>query len=161
MTACETAMELNPNNDCAYVCAGLISMARGEPEKSIPFFEKSLGLNPRFRPFTKYKYMAIASIQAGNDAEAVKLANKAITAAPNDAVARFVLASALAHLERMQEARAVLATYLDLAGDLQLTVGDLRARYAWMGPGFERVLDGLSRTGMPETRRPGVCRTHP
>ena len=149
--ACETAMSLNPNNDCAYVCAGLTSMALGEPEKAVPYFERSLRLNPRFRPFTKYKYMAIASIQSGEDAMAVDLINKAIAAAPKDAEAHFVLASALAHLDRMQEARAVLATYLELVNDHRSTLASLRERYAWMGPDFERVLDGLSRSGLPET----------
>jgi TolB-like protein/DNA-binding winged helix-turn-helix (wHTH) protein/Flp pilus assembly protein TadD len=151
VSACQTAMLLNPNNDCAYVCAGLTSMALGKPEMAIPYFEKSLRLNPRFRPFTKYKYMAIASIQSGQENLAVEFINKAIAAAPSDAEAHFVLASALAHLDRMQEARAVLATYVDLVGDHQSTVSSLRARYAWMGPDFERVLDGLSLTGLPET----------
>ena len=26
----------------------------------------------------------------------------------------------------------------------------MRARYSWLGPGFERVLDGLRIAGMPE-----------
>jgi len=150
MPACETAMKLNPNNDCAYVCAGLTSMALGEPEKAIPFFERSLRLNPQFRPFTKYKYMAIASIQAGDDERGVEFVQRAISAAPEDAVAHFVLAAALANLDRMQEARAVLETYLDLVPNSRSSVADLRERYRWMGPGFERLLEGLLRAGLPE-----------
>ena len=150
MPACEIAMELNPNNDCAYVCAGLTSMALGEPEKAIPFFERSLRLNPQFRPFTKYKYMAIASIQAGDDERGVEFVQRAISAAPEDAVAHFVLAAALANLDRMQEARAVLETYLDLVPNSRSSVADLRERYRWMGPGFERLLEGLLRAGLPE-----------
>lgn len=150
MASCETAMGLNPNNDCGYVCAGLTSMALGKADEAVPSFQKSLRLNPRFRPFTKYKYMGHANLHIGEDNEAVALLNKAIAASPNDPTATFALASGLAMLGRNVEARAALDKYVELTGGEQATIESLRARYSWMGPGVERVLDGLRRAGMPE-----------
>ncbi len=148
--SCETAMDLNPNNDCGYVCAGLTNMALGKPDEAIPFFQESLRLNPRFRTFTKYKYMGHAKIHAGEDADAVTLLNKAIAASPNDATATLALVSALAMLGREDEARTTLDRFRELVGEERATIESLRASYSWMGPGVERLLEGLRRAGMPE-----------
>jgi TolB-like protein/class 3 adenylate cyclase/Tfp pilus assembly protein PilF len=150
LASCDTALDLNPNNDCAYVCAGLTNMALGKATEALPFFQQSLRLNPRFRPFTKYKYMGLANIHLGQDREAVSILNKAVAGSPNDPTANFALASALAMLGRVDEARVVLGKYMELANGQQNTIEALRASHSWMGPGFERVLEGLRRAGMPE-----------
>jgi TolB-like protein/class 3 adenylate cyclase/Flp pilus assembly protein TadD len=152
VASCETAIDLNPNNDCAYLCAGLTNMALGKASQAIPFFEHSLRLNPRFRRTTKYKYMAIANIQSGADGEAVDLLNKVIAASHNDQMAHFALASALANLGHLEESQAVLAKYMELTGGERSTIEALRISLGWMGPQFERVLEGLRAAGMPETK---------
>lgn len=148
--SCETAMDINPNNDCAYVCAGLTKMALGEPAEALPHFRQSLRLNPRFRPFTKYKYMGLAHLHAGHNTEAIEVLNRAVAGAPKDPMANFALTSALALDGRLDEARESLKTSLDLAYSERTTLASLRDSYAWMGPGFERVLEGLRLAGMPE-----------
>ena len=82
LASCDVAMDLNPNNDCAYVCAGLANMALGKPADALPHFQQSLRLNPRFRPFTKYKYMGLAYLHDGKDAEAITALSRAITGSP-------------------------------------------------------------------------------
>jgi hypothetical protein len=53
-------------------------------------------------------------------------------------------------LGRVDEGRAVLAKYMKLANGQRNTIETIRASLSWMGPGFERVLEGLRRAGMPE-----------
>jgi TolB-like protein len=148
--SCQTAMELNPNNDCAYVCAGLTKMAMGRPAEAIPHFQHSLRLNPRFRPFTKYKYMGLAYLQSGQDAEAITVLNRALAGSPNDPFANFTLSSALALSGRIDEARAALRRFNALFDDKTTTIAMLRTRLSWMGPRIDRVLKGLRLAGMPE-----------
>jgi len=148
--SCETAMDLNPNNDCAYVCAGLTKMAMGEPAEAIPFFERSLRLNPRFRPFTKYKYMGLAYVQAGQDAKAIEVVNRALANAPNDTFSHLILAAALALSGRVEEARTTLEEALQTAGNGEPTIAKLRENQSWMGPGFDRILEGLRRAGLAQ-----------
>jgi len=151
--ACDEAMALNPNNDCGYVCAGLARMAAGEPEAAIPFFEHSLQLNPRFRRFTKYNFMAIAHVQAGNDADAIKLLNKSLALAPNSALAQLTLSAALAHRERLPEARAALKRFLALSRDDTATAAELSESHGWLGPAFDRVVAGALQAGLESPRR--------
>jgi TolB-like protein/Flp pilus assembly protein TadD len=150
LASCDTALDINPNNDCGYVCAGLSNMALGKAADALPFFQQSLRLNPRFRPFTKYKYMGLANIFIGQDSEAVSLLNKAAAKSPNDPTTHFALASALTMLGRTDDARVALAKYMELARGQRNTIESLRASHSWLGPGFKRVLEGLRRAGMPE-----------
>ncbi|WP_104016882.1 winged helix-turn-helix domain-containing tetratricopeptide repeat protein [Roseovarius nitratireducens] len=144
--ACQEAISLNPNNDCGYVCAGLTKLAMGQPEEAVPFFQHSNRLNPQFRTFTKLKFMGVAFVQSGQYEMAIEAVNKALVKAPNDALAYMILSSALALKGKGVEAEAALEQFLSLRG--QTTIADLRAAYTWMGPGFERVLEGLRMSGL-------------
>lgn len=150
LASCNAAIDLNPNNDCAYVCAGLTKMAMGIPNDALPHFRQSLRLNPRFRPFTKYKYMGIAYLQIGQNSEAIAVLNRAIAGSPKDPIANFALVSAFALIGREEEARVALEKSMALAYSDRTTIETLRASHSWMGPNFERVLDGLRLAGMPE-----------
>ena len=150
LASCDTAIDLNPNNDCAYVCAGLTNMALGKPIEALPHFRQSLRLNPRFRPFTKYKYMGFAYLHSGQDTEAITVLNRAIAGSPKDPISNFALTSALALIGRVEDARVALEKSMTLAYSDRTTIETLRASHSWMGPGFERVLEGLRLAGMPE-----------
>jgi len=150
LASCETAVDLNPNNDCAHVCRGLVNMALGKPDQAIPNFEHSLRLNPRFRPFTKYKYMGLAYLHSGQDEKAIEALNRAIAGSPKDPLANFALTAALALTGRVTEARDALDKSLELAYSDETTIAKLRASYSWLGPGFERVLEGLRIAGLRE-----------
>jgi len=59
------------------------------------------------------------------------------------------MASALAHLERMDEAAAAVARLLELAPNM--TVSGLRERWPLRNKDtLEMILDGLRRAGLPE-----------
>ena len=148
--SCVTAMSLNPNNDCSHVCAGLTKMAMGKPTEAIPNFQQSLRLNPRFRTFTKYKYMGLAYVQSGQDEKAIEVLRRALAAAPDDPFAHMALTAALALSGETVEARSALGTYLTKVSGKRPAIATLRESHSWMGPGFERVLDGLRLAGLPE-----------
>jgi tetratricopeptide (TPR) repeat protein len=134
--------------DCGYVCAGLVNMAMGRPEAAVPLFEYALRLNPRFRPFTKQKFLGVAHIQSGQDEAAIHALNRALAGAPRDLFANLALTSALALADRSKEASKALARSLDLAPGDATTLAALRDNYGWLGPDFERVLEGLQMAGL-------------
>lgn len=150
LASCQSAMDINPNNDCSHVCFGLTKLAMGEPAAAVPYFQQSLRLNPRFRPFTKYKYMGLAYVQSEEDALAIEVLNRALAGSPNDPFAHFVLTSALALSGDLEQARGALESFRAAAGEDRPTIATLRERHAWMGPGFERVLDGLRLAGLSD-----------
>ena len=94
--------------------------------------------------------MGIAYLQNAQDAEAIEVLNRAIAGAAKDSLANFALSSALALTGRLDDARAALEKSMTLAHGDRTTIGTMRASHAWMGPGFERVLEGLRLAGMPE-----------
>jgi len=153
MAACRTAMDLNPNMDCGHVCAGLVHMAMGEPEKAVPLFEYALRLNPRFRPFTKEKYLGLAHLQSGNSEAAIAALNRALAKAPEDAFAHLVLAAALALDGRDGEARATLNRYREETAGALPTIAALGERIGWLGPEttMARLFEGLRTAGLAES----------
>jgi len=150
MAACETAIDLNPNMDCGYVCAGLVHMASNEPELAVPLFNYALELNPLFRPFTKEKYLGLAYIQAGRDDLAIEALNRALAKAPEDSFANLALVAALALNGQMAEARETLRRFIQDTGKEPPTISTLRRALGWMGPQTERMLSALSDVGVAE-----------
>ncbi|CUK01990.1 Transcriptional activator CadC [Ruegeria denitrificans] len=148
MPACRTAMDLNPNLDCGYVCAGLVHMASDEPEKAIPYFEYALELNPRFRPFTKEKYLGLAHIQSNQNDLAIAALERALATAPQDSFANLAMASALALDGRVEAASELLDRYFSGTGASRPSVESLRSSLGWMGAGTEDMLRGLSEAGL-------------
>ncbi len=150
MSACHTAIDLNPNMDCGHVCAGLVHMSLGEPKKAIPYFKYALELNPRFRPFTKEKYLGLAYIQIGESDLAISALNRALAGAPHDGFANLAMSAALALDHQIDAARGVLSRHFDRAGGRRPTLAVLRENLGWLGPGVERMLSGLQRAGLSE-----------
>lgn len=150
MVACETAIELNPNMDCGYVCAGLVHMARDEPELAVPPLLYALKLNPLFRPFTKEKYLGLAYMQSGRNDLAIEALNRALAMAPRDTFANLSLAAALALNGRMPEAREALHSFTQNTGKELPTISSLRPTLEWMGPQIERMLGALRNVGVAE-----------
>jgi len=150
MSACETAMQLNPNMDCGHVCAGLVHLAQGEPEMAVPYFRHALELNPLFRPFTKEKYLGLAYIQSGQDEQAIDALNRALAKAPHDGFANLALIAALALADRSADAKEAWQRYLQIVDGDPPTISALRSDLGWMGPDIERMLAGLRGVGMAE-----------
>ena len=150
MAACDTAIDLNPNMDCGYVCAALVHMALDEPERAVPHLTYALELNPLFRPFTKEKYLGLAYIQSGENGLAIEALNRALSMAPRDGFANLALAAALALDGQPEQARETLQRFIRDTGGSPQTIAALRSTLDWMGPQTERMLDALRELGLAE-----------
>lgn len=150
MSACRTAIDLNPNMDCGHVCAGLVHMSLGEPGKAVPYFKHALELNPRFRPFTKQKYLGLAYIQTGDNDPAISALNRALAGDPHDGFANLAMSAALALDNQIDAAQGVLSRHFRRTGARRPTLAELKENLGWLGPGVERMLSGLQRAGLSE-----------
>ena len=95
--------------------------------------------------------MGLAYLQSEEDASAIDVLRRALAGSPNDPFAHFVLTSALALSGDLDQARGALEDFLAVAGESRPTIATLRERHAWMGPKFERVLEGLRIAGLSES----------
>jgi len=94
--------------------------------------------------------MGLAYLHSGQDAQAISALHRAIAGSPEDPFANLALTSALALTGRLADARDALERSMTLADGDRPTIEALRDSHSWMGPGFERVLEGLRLAGMPE-----------
>jgi tetratricopeptide (TPR) repeat protein len=150
---CERALELNRNLAMAHAYIGNAKITVGRSDESEAHIEEALRLSPL--DTSAYVWMAGASIAKlclGADEAAVTWLKRAIENNPNQAIAHFWLAAALAFLGRFDEART--AAQAGRALDPTFTVARFRAAAATDNPVYlrqrERVCDGMCRVGVPE-----------
>ena len=151
----EHALTLNRNLADAHAGIGLGKIFVGRAEETEPHIVEALRLSPR--DTLAYSWMlraGAAKLQLGGYQQAVAWIRRSIEANRNFPLAFFWLASALARLDRLDEAHsAVLA---GLALHPAFTVS--RARVIWTGssddPAYlaqlEPIIDGLRKAGLPE-----------
>jgi adenylate cyclase len=106
----EKAVELNPSNALARGVLGTALDAVGRSEDGIAEIARALQVNPQDpRNHILLNTVARAHLVAQRYEEAVNWAQKAIHQRPDYPHAQYMLASALGHLGRRDEARAALA----------------------------------------------------
>ena len=150
LASCEAALDLNRNNEHAYLCVGQVKNILGKPAEAIPLFEKAQQLNPRFRAWLRHMYIGMSRVALGEYDKAVIALKKAKAGFPKHPSVNLNLATALALQGRVDEARAVLAEYMKLALGKRNTIEKLRADREHLLPNFERIAEALRRAGMPE-----------
>jgi tetratricopeptide (TPR) repeat protein len=150
---CEHALALDRNLAVAHALIGLTKNALRRAEEAEGHILEALRLSPR--DTVKYTWMAMAGaakLQLGSDDEAVVCQRRSIEANRNFPFAHCYLAAALAHLSRLDEARA--AAQAGLALDPNFTIGRARAGAMSDNPTYleqrERVYDGTRMAGIPE-----------
>jgi TolB-like protein/DNA-binding response OmpR family regulator len=150
---CERALALDRNLANAHSYIGLAKLVSGYAEETEAHVKEALRLSPRDnRAFVWIQFVGTAKILLGSDEEAVSSFQRVIEIDRNYPVAYFYLAAALAHLERLEEARSAVRTGLALRPDFTLArfrVGALsdNARYL---AARERIYDGMRKAGLPE-----------
>ena len=152
---CEHALALNRNLAYAHSCIGLGKFLIGRPEETEAHICDALLLSPR--DTTAYISMFLAG-QAkstrGLHEQAVTWFRRAIEANRNFPYSHFLLGSALAHLDRLDEARSAVSAGLAL--NPTFTVSSARARWKAMTdgpeflPGIELRCEGMLKAGLPE-----------
>jgi tetratricopeptide (TPR) repeat protein len=150
---CERALALDRNLAGAHAMIGIAKYRLGHPDESEAHIKEALRLSPR--DTIAHVWLAVAGfakVMLSREQEAVAWLRRAIEANRNYALAYFWLAAALAHLGRLDDARAEVQTGLAL--DPQFTLRRYRAGPGSDNPTFlaqrERTCDGMRKAGVPE-----------
>ena len=149
VAALDRALALNPNAAHAWR-RGLIHTSRNQPEAAIEAIERPRRLSP-FDPYTFLYalYIALAHLAARRFEQAIEWADRALHDQPRTVTAMRVKVVALAHLSRLDAARAELSRMLAI--DPKLTIADYREYARFLAPEvLELYVTGLRLAGLPE-----------
>ena len=150
---CEQALALDRNLAVAHGLIGAAKYFSGRGEETEAYTREALRLSPRdTSTYLWLHWVGNAKSQLGADEEAVAWFRRGIDANRNFAGGHFFLASALALLGRLDEARA--AVQAGLALDPTFTVRRYRSGLSTDNPtylaGRERMYEGMRKAGVPE-----------
>ena len=150
---CERALELDRNLAAAHAQIGNGKLHLGEPQDTEAHIEEALRLSPRDTHVHLWCLFAgVAKLHLGKEEEAVAWLRRSVEANRNFSSSRFVLAAALARLERLPEARAEARAGLALHPEF--TISRFRAGMWSNDPavfgGRQHVIEGLRKAGVPE-----------
>jgi tetratricopeptide (TPR) repeat protein len=148
--ALDRALALNRNAAHAWMARGRIHASRNEPEAAIEAIERARRLSP-FDPYAFFYAGIIASahLAARRFEQAIEWADRALHDQPRLVIAMRTKVVALAHLGRLDEARAELSRVLII--DPKLTITGYRAYARFMAPEvLELFVTGLRLAGLPE-----------
>ena len=153
MAECEQALSLDRNLAAAHGWIGLAKYYRGRSAETETHVQEAFRLSPRDTlAFQWMVFVGVAKLQLSADAEAVAWLQRTIEANRNYPMAHFFLASALALLGSLDEARA--ATQAGLALDPDFTLRRFRTFLPSDNPTFlagrERINEGMGMAGVPE-----------
>jgi TolB-like protein/DNA-binding winged helix-turn-helix (wHTH) protein/Flp pilus assembly protein TadD len=152
---CEHALDLDPNLAHAHALIGYGKMFVGRLEETESHVATALRISPRDpRAFAWMSYAGMSKTVPGKYEQAVVWLQKSIEANRNFPHAHFFLASAFAHLDRMDEARSAVRAGLALNPAYCIS----RDRAVWTrvsdDPTYLAKLDlhleGLRKAGAPE-----------
>jgi TolB-like protein len=149
----ERALTLDRNFAAAHAHMGFSKILVGCDEETEAHVREALRLSPRDAWVFLWLLVAgTAKLFLGRDEEAVAWLRRSIEANRNGPRTYFCLASALAHLSRLEEARA--AVNAGLAVDPGFTVSRARANAFSDNPTYlvrrERFIEGLRMAAVPE-----------
>ena len=102
----DIALSLNPNFSGAYASLGSIHTYSGRPLEAIPALEHATRLDPAFRSGHLH-FLSMAYLLAGKYDTAVALLKERIRLIPGTDFSRVLLASALGHLDEVDEAHRI------------------------------------------------------
>jgi adenylate cyclase len=144
------AIELNPNCSIAYGSLGTVLSISGEPDESIRNNEIAIRSDPK-NPgmFFRYSGIAMAHFRAARYSEASQWARKTINRKPNWRIGHAVLASSLAQLNMLEEAKEAVVNYLENIPNE--TISALRKVLPFKNPEDTRIFEeGLRKAGLRE-----------
>ena len=151
---CERALVLDRNLASAHAWIGLGKCFLGRAEEAEAHVMEAFRLSPRDnRAFSWLNIAGVAQSYLAADEAAVGWFRRSIETNRNVApFVYFFLAAALAHLDRIEQAR--VSVQAGLALDPNFTVSQLRASVATDHPTCraqrERIIEGLRKAGVPD-----------
>jgi tetratricopeptide (TPR) repeat protein len=148
----QTAVELNPNLAIAHYGLAFALTYGGEPEQAIPIFDTAIRLSPHDPAiWTFYGFRGLAYFLLQDYEAAIMNFQRAIRHPRTQPWPYAWLASALAQLDRFEEARAALKKLLKMRPDytpaVQLASASPLDPKA-MVPLFQPWIDGLRKAGL-------------
>ena len=146
----ERALRLQPFSDYVLTLCAQVLVNCGEGERAIGIFEEARRFNPADpRAHATLNGIAMAHFHAGRFAEAESWSRRALAERPSWNVARRYHAASLAHLGRLDEARAEIVELLRLQPNSTLA----RSRLSRFGKPhmYDQYIGGLALAGLPET----------
>jgi adenylate cyclase len=142
---------INPNLATAWQLCGWVNNYLGETDQAIEHFKRAMRLSP-FDPlnYTMQSGMAMAHFQAGEYAEAILWASKAMSAQPSFLSALRTAVAGNALLGRQNEAEKYLARLREV--DPALRMGNYWERLpTTYQPSYRaRMEEGMRKAGLPE-----------
>jgi TolB-like protein len=149
----ERALSLDRNFAAAHAHTGAAKILVGRAEETEAHIREALRLSPRDAwVFIWLWFAGNAKLSLGRDEEAVAYLRGSIEANRAFHGSHFDLAAALAHLDRLKEARAAVSA--GLAVNPRFTVSVARASHFSDNPTYlarrQRLIDGLRKAGLPE-----------
>jgi adenylate cyclase len=111
--AIEKALAINPNFAPALNSRGAFNVYAGEAQIAIPDIERAMRLDPGFAQQYLH-FLGLAHLVLGNFETAATMFRERILLVPETDVSRVMLASALGHLGRIDEARATWAELMQV-----------------------------------------------
>ena len=153
----QTVIMENPGEPWAYKEIGLSNIYLGRPEQALDWFVKAARIGPRDPArWTWLDGRGHALILLGRDEEAIHALTSALDANPKYLTSHAFLAATYALLDRPDQARAALATYLQRYPDTRISTFRRLSPvpFALTSPKYrqqhERISEGLRKAGMPE-----------
>jgi adenylate cyclase len=139
-----------PFNPEALMMAGYMSLFIGDPQTALDCF-RHFRMVGRYHPFQVSCGAGFggAYLMMGQFGEAVKELEDAVLLFPEYSGSYRYLAAALAHLGRIEEAQAALATMKRLVPDVTVSSVRKAGRYVDT-PGTRLYFDGLQKAGLPD-----------
>ena len=149
----QQALALNRNLGAAHAWMGQAKITMGRAEEAEAHVNDAFRLSPNDAVAFMWTHMrGLAKLHLGADEEAVAFFRRSVDASRNYPLNHFYMAAALAHLDRLDEARAEVKAGLALARGYSI------ARFLSMAESDnpiylkqrERILEGLRKSGVPE-----------
>ncbi|HEX9169684.1 MAG TPA: adenylate/guanylate cyclase domain-containing protein [Roseiarcus sp.] len=149
----ERALSLNRNLGAGHAWIGLAKITMGLAEEAEAHVNEAFRLSPTDAVgFIWTHLLGLAKLHLGADEEAIALFRRSIDASRNYPLNHFYSAAALAHLGRLDEARAEVKAGLALAP--KFTITKFRGEAESDNPTYlarrERIEDGMRKAGVPE-----------
>jgi tetratricopeptide (TPR) repeat protein len=149
VAACRRALDLNPNLAAAEGWLAIVLSWRGDYEEATVHAERSFRLSPRDNHSMWSLAQTTANFGARNYEKSVEWARKVIAATPEFPIPWRYLVASLAHLGRLEEARAAKGQLLRIMPNesLRLVYAALPSANA---DRLQRFAEGLRKAGIPE-----------
>jgi adenylate cyclase len=146
--AVDRALELNPNYSEALVSRGAYAIFSGESAEGIPSIELAIRLDPAAS--SQYlHFLGLAHLMLGNYETAIAHFRERIRLTPETDFSRALLASALGHLSRVDEARQTWRELVKVNPAYSFVAH--MNRLPFVNPtDTDKIAAGLARAGLPD-----------